>query len=136
MSNPLFNDSTMQGLQYALNSLTQRQQVLGNNVANAQTPGFVAQDVSFEDQLASILNGTGTGMGTNANTGMDSNTGLSVSNGQPRVINAPDLSSTPDGNTVSLESQMAKVSETNVMYDALTQLTADRMGILNTAITG
>jgi flagellar basal-body rod protein FlgB len=120
MSNALFNDPTMQGLQYALNSLSQRQQVLANNIANAQTPGFVAQDVSFEAQLSAIMNG-------------QSN---STQNAQGEVVNAPDLSTTLDGNTVSLESQMSKVTETNLMYDSLTQLTADRLGILNTAITG
>ena len=41
VTNNLFSDPTMQGLQFALNSLRQRQQVLSNNIANAQTPGFV-----------------------------------------------------------------------------------------------
>src|SRR5579871_2795163 len=120
MSNGLFDDSTMQGLQFALNSLSLRQQVLANNVANAQTPGYIAQDVSFEDQLSSILDG-----GANAGA---------TSTGQVR--DSPDLGTSADGNTVSMESQMSKISETNLMYDALTQLTADRLSILKTAITG
>ena len=57
MSFDLFNDSTMQGMEYALNSLSLRQDVLSNNVANAQTPGYQAQDVTFQNQLASILAG-------------------------------------------------------------------------------
>lgn len=116
----LFNDSTMQGLQYAMNSLSQREQVLSNNIANAQTPGFVAQDVSFESQLSGILDGTST-------SGPDSS---------GDVVNAPDLTTSQDGNRVDLESQMSKMTETNLMFGALTQLTADRFGILNTAITG
>ena len=120
VTNSLFNDSTMQGLQFALNSLSQRQQVLSNNIANAQTPGYVAQDVSFESQLSSILSGA-------ANDSAD---------GQGIVVNAADLTTSQDGNRVDMNSQMSKVTETNLMYDALTQLTADRLGILNTAITG
>jgi flagellar basal-body rod protein FlgB len=120
VTNNLFSDPTMQGLQFALNSLSQRQQVLSNNIANAQTPGFVAQDVSFEDQLSSILGGSASGSAS----------------GQGTVVNAADLTSSQDGNRVDLESQMSKVTETNIMYDALAQLTADRLGILNTAITG
>jgi len=116
----LFNDSTMQGLQYAMNSLSQREQVLSNNIANAQTPGFVAQDVSFEDQLSGILDGT--------STASPDSSGV--------VVNAADLTTSQDGNRVDLESQMSKVTETNLMFGALTQLTADRLGILNTAITG
>ena len=120
VTNNLFSDPTMQGLQFALNSLSQRQQVLSNNIANAQTPGFVAQDVSFEDQLSSILGGSAGGSAS----------------AQGTVVNAADLTSSQDGNRVDLESQMSKVVETNIMYDALAQLTADRLGILNTAITG
>jgi flagellar basal-body rod protein FlgB len=116
----IFNDQTMQGLQYALNSLSMRQQVLSNNIANAQTPGFISQDVSFEDQLATILGGQ-----TDAAPGT-----------QGEVVAAPDMTTTRDGNTVSLENQMTKESQTNIMFDALAQLTSDRLGILRTAING
>ncbi|MDQ2827908.1 MAG: flagellar basal body rod protein FlgB [Chloroflexota bacterium] len=119
MNNDLFNDTTMQGLQYALNSLSLRQQVLANNIANAQTPGYVSQDVSFEDRLGAILSGSDTSATPNS-------TGT--------VIATPDMTTSPNGNTVSMESEMSKTSETGIMYDALTQLTADRMGVLKTAI--
>ena len=120
MSFGLFNDPTSQGMEYALNSLSLRQQVIANNVANAQTPGYLAQDVSFESQLSSILDGQ-------AQAGpMDTGT----------IQDAPGLTTRLDGNNVSMESEMSKMSETNIMYDALTQLTADRLSILKTAITG
>jgi len=116
--NGLFGDPTMQGLQYALNSLSMRQQVLANNIANAQTPNYVAQDVSFESQLAGIMGGQ-----------VDASPGATG-----EVVNEPDGSTSLDGNKVDLETQMSKVSETSLLYDALAQLTADRMGILKTAI--
>jgi flagellar basal-body rod protein FlgB len=120
MGNELFNDPTMQGMEYALNSLSLRQQVIANNIANIQTPGYISQDVSFEQQLSGILGGQTT------TSPLDTGT----------VTESPDLSASPDGNTVSMESEMSKMNETNILYDALTQLTADRMGILKTAITG
>lgn len=120
MSFQLFNDSTMQGLEYALNALSTRQEVIANNIGNAQTPGYQAQDVTFENQLANILNGQSSATPTDTGT----------------VLEAPDITTRNDGNTVGMESQMAKMSETNIMYDALTQLTVDRLGILKTAITG
>ena len=121
MSFDLFNDPTMQGMEYALNSLSLRQQVLANNIANAQTPGYTAQDVSFQDQLARILDG-GQSVVTPTETGS--------------VVDSPDVSARSDGNTVGVESEMGKLSETSVLYDALTQLTADRLGIFKTAIGG
>ncbi len=118
MSFNLFNDATTQGLEYSLNNLSLRQQVLANNVANSQTPGFTAQDVSFESQLAGIFNG------------QDQVTPDAAG----AVVNAPDLTSRLDGNSVSMESQMSKESQTNLLYNALTQLTTDRFAILKTAI--
>jgi flagellar basal body rod protein FlgB len=52
------------------------------------------------------------------------------------VIDAPDVTTRVDGNTVGMESEMGRIDETNIEYNALTQLTADRLGILKTAITG
>lgn len=121
MSFDLFNDPTQQGLQYALNSLSLRQQVLANNVANAQTPGYTAQDVTFQNQLGQIMDG-------------QQPAASPTSTGD--VVNAPDITTRVDGNSVGMENEMGKINETNIMYDALTQLTADRMGILKTAITG
>ena len=119
MSFDLFNDATTQGLEYSLNSLSLRQQVLANNIANVQTPGFVAQDVSFEDRLAGIFNGQNA-VSPDAMGG---------------VVDSPDLSASTDGNTVSMESQMTKESQTSLLYNTLTQLTADRFGILKSAMS-
>lgn len=116
----VFNDSTMQGLEYALNSLGTRQEVIANNIANAQTPNYVSQDVSFESQLASIFAGDSAAAPTDTGT----------------VVQAPDVPAGQNGNSVGMEAQMSKMSETNLLYSALTQLTVDRMGILKTAITG
>ena len=119
MSFDLFNDATTQGLEYSLNSLSLRQQVLANNVANEQTPGFTAQDVNFENQLSGILDGQ---------------TAIAPA-AAGAVVDSPDLTSRIDGNSVSMESQMSKESQTNLLYNALTQLTTDRFAILKTAMS-
>jgi flagellar basal-body rod protein FlgB len=121
MTLDLFNDPTSQGLTYALNSLSLRQAVLANNIANVQTPGFEAQDVSFESQLSDIFAG-------------QQETSSPLATGT--VVDAPDITTRTDGNTVSVESEMGKMAETTLLYQALSQLTADRLGILKTAITG
>jgi len=120
MSIHLFSDPTMQGLEYALNSLSLRQQVLSNNIANAQTPGYAAQDVSFESQLSNIFAGAATSGPGDAGT----------------TTNSPDRTTRQDGNSVGMEAEMSKTTQTNILYDALSQLTADRLGILKAAING
>ena len=53
------SDLTTQALQYALDGLTMRQQAIAGNVSNAQTPGYKAQEVDFEDLLGqAVANGT------------------------------------------------------------------------------
>lgn len=49
------SDLSMTVLPYALNALSLRQQASANNIANAQTPGYTAQNVSFESNLAQAL---------------------------------------------------------------------------------
>ena len=46
-------------LQFALDGVVDQQQVIANNIANQDTPGFQASEVSFESSLAQALGGTG-----------------------------------------------------------------------------
>ncbi len=51
----MIDDVTTAALQTALSGLAQRQQVTANNIANVETPGFTASQVSFEQSLASAV---------------------------------------------------------------------------------
>ena len=50
-------DSTGSALYAALNGLAARQRVIANNVANVETPGFIAGRVPFEDSLRAAIEG-------------------------------------------------------------------------------
>ena len=50
-------DSTGSVIYAALNGLAARQRVIANNVANVETPGFIAGRVSFEDSLREAIAG-------------------------------------------------------------------------------
>lgn len=54
----MFDDVTSVALQTALRGLSERQRVIADNVANINTPGFLAGRVSFEDELRqAVANG-------------------------------------------------------------------------------
>ena len=55
-------DVTQVALQQALAGASARQQVLANNVANANTPGFTRSDLDFHSQLAAALQNGGSGL--------------------------------------------------------------------------
>jgi flagellar basal-body rod protein FlgB len=113
--------------------LSARQDVLSQNVANADTPGYSARDIKPID-FKDILKGE-----------TETAPGLTITD--PRHIaiapnsassfedaDAPDTESNPTGNTVSLEQEMIKVADTQAQYQAAANLYSKAMGMLRTAI--
>ena len=113
--------------------LNARQSVLSQNVANADTPGYLARDmkpVDFED----ILKGETQASPTLALTDPRH---ISVGSGATASfenVDSPDTESNPTGNTVSLEEEMIKVADTQGQFAAATGLYAKAMGMLRTAV--
>ena len=113
--------------------LNQRQDVLSQNVANADTPRYVARDLKELD-FAQMVNGEGSGtkmMTTNARH-------ISISSlhggGKFEDHETPDQESNPNGNAVSLEVEMIKVADTQAQYAAAANLYAKAVTMMKTAI--
>jgi flagellar basal-body rod protein FlgB len=87
-----------------------RQSVVAANIANADTPGYRARDVlPFADSYRAAA----TGDLRQTRAGHLSTTG---SDGGPRVTDAPGPSS-PNGNTVSLETEMFRSVDAKRQHD-------------------
>jgi len=112
--------------------LHQRQDVLSQNVANADTPGYVARDLKPQD-FSNILSGE-TGR-ANALTATDPRhiAMSSLSGSRFDDMAAPDQAN-PNGNAVSLEQEMIKVSDTQAQFQAAANLYAKAMAMMRTAI--
>ena len=113
--------------------LHQRQDILSQNVANADTPGYVARDLKPMD-FAQALKGASTGssmMTTNARH-ISLTRGMGTSKFEDHET--PDIESSPNGNAVSLETQMIKVSDTQAQFAAAANLYAKAMSLMKTAI--
>lgn len=109
-----------------------RQTVLAGNIANANTPGYVEQDLSpltFGDEMKSLAAVT---------TVATSPTHFSVSSGDgPDGFKASDAEGfevKPSGNSVSLEDEMMKVSANDMDYQTVTALYTRSMAIIRTAL--
>lgn len=98
-----------------------RQRVLANNLANINTPGYKRKDVSFKGELESAIK-------------LDSD--LQIENTKPKVFEDMDVPARPDGNTVSLEDEMAKMSENSLLYSFATQVAKKKFARLHSAIRG
>jgi len=112
--------------------LHQRQDLLSQNVANADTPGYVARDLkplNFDDAMRNTTSG-GSLITTNArHIALSSSTSSAF---EDRA--APDTESSPNGNAVSLEMEMIKVSDTQAQFQAASNLYAKAMTMMKTAI--
>lgn len=108
-------DSTGSALYAALNGLAARQRVIANNVANVETPGFIAGRVSFEDSLRAAIAGGNAGA-TSVST---------VRSADP--VNA-------NGNNVSLDTEVVSLTETDLAYQLMVSALNSKFGLLRTAI--
>jgi len=128
-----------QVLQNALQVSNLRQQVYANNIANADTPGYKRQDVSFESLLKSAmmepLNASGSGaQGLNTTTVTPNFAAMAQI--QPNIVT--DTSTTVDnnGNNVDVDAEMSRLAENQIRYNALTQDIRTRLTRMQTAING
>ena len=108
-------DSTGSAIYAALNGLAARQRVIANNVANVETPGFIAGKVSFEDSLRAAISGGDAGA-TSVST---------VRSTDPVNQN---------GNNVSLDNEVVSLTDTDLRYQLMVQAMNQKFGLLRTAI--
>src|SRR5438105_1812231 len=93
--------------------LTQREQIVSQNVANADTPGFVPKDLkafTFDNHVkaAGALQPVAPSQTNRAHM---VGTAPSQSAGAFKAVSKPDSETTLDGNQVVLEEQMMKMTE-------------------------
>ncbi|HET6170998.1 MAG TPA: flagellar basal body rod protein FlgB [Gaiellales bacterium] len=113
-------DLTDLALQQALSGAGVRQQLLANNLANVNTPGFKRSDVDFESSLASALS-----------SGDPSGEVGSV-DFQPQVDTTSSMRA--DGNNVSADQELSNMTQNAIRYEALAAVEKSRLEWLHTAI--
>lgn len=116
-------NSQMQTLQAAIEFSQESHRVTGQNLANVNTPGYQAQEVSF-DQVIEALDRNGNG------------------NGKPSIADVVEvrmtqgLANRADGNNVDLDRELAMMKKNALAFQTLTQLLGSKMSILDRSITG
>ncbi|WP_250443808.1 flagellar basal body rod protein FlgB [Actinotalea sp. C106] len=113
----MFDSVTFVAMNSALDGLAMRQRVIADNIANIQTPGFLAGRVSFEQSLADA-----------------------VSSGSRRtgaVTAQVDRSLEPtrlDGNNVNLDTETLLNVDTNLRYQLATQAVSGTFSKMRSAM--
>ncbi|WP_375176175.1 flagellar basal body rod protein FlgB [Pseudooceanicola sp.] len=116
-----------------MNWLGARQEVIAQNVANANTPGYRAQDVS---SFAELLRGAGGAMVRTTSGKHIAGLGGSTAQGVRREDDETAYEQSLDGNTVALEQQTIMAADTSENYRLAAQLYRKGHEMLSLAATG
>jgi flagellar basal-body rod protein FlgB len=102
-------------LEHMLDVAAFRNKVLTSNIANADTPGYKAKDISFQKEMEKAA-------GTEGKTGFD-------------IYESATTMPNRDGNTVNVDIEMAKVAENTLLYDTAVQLLAMKQRMKKNILT-
>ena len=125
-------DRTIAVLQKSLDLRAQKQQVIAGNIANAETPGYSARKLSFEDNLRKATGSPEmTGRKPNAKHFPIGSSGISAVQGTI----TKQLSQNPygDGNSVSVDDEMFDLAENQTLFEAASQIIKKKFSMLKFA---
>jgi flagellar basal-body rod protein FlgB len=123
------DDTTVKTLLASLNFRQMRQELISSNIANAETPGYKAKRIDFEEALAKAID-----LDKLQNMNVTEREHFNVGGGgftnlQPEVYQDPNGVVSEDGNTVDRANEMALMAENKILYDAMVQLLNKKMGL-------
>jgi flagellar basal-body rod protein FlgB len=112
----VITDATMTALHAALTGLQQRQRVTADNIANIQTPGYLASRTDFESALKSEL-----------------------ASGEQPVVGRSAVSQSldptrMDGNNVNLDTETTIATETGLRYQLALNALDGKYNLLRSAL--
>jgi len=121
----------------ALEVRVKRAEVLANNLANADTPGFKARDIDFK----AVLGGQMDAQSMGKTLSMDTTNGKHLPHGTMQAADSSLLYRTPsqpsiDGNTVDTQQETAEFMKNTLQYQSSFQFLNGRFKGLTDAIRG
>ena len=111
-------DNTQLALERAISGASMRQEVLANNLANAETPGFKRSDVDFHTTLAQAMK-------SDDPDAIESTTFSSQQ--EQQVLRS-------DGNGVDIDVESSNMAKNGLEYEALVSVAKARIGIIQSAM--
>ncbi len=135
MNDFLFFDPSLKAAQIALDGLSFRRNLIGQNIANVDTPGYQSQDVEFESVLKRALK-TADRIALVTTQEKHIQPGDYNSTNLYKVSNRSGGTDRADGNNVDIDLELVQLTETGVRYQALNKIVSKKLGILKSIATG
>jgi len=156
MLEKLLNSRQQVVLNKAMDAASLRNEVIANNIANVDTPGFKRSEVLFQDKIKDLLTDKPSGYklsrtdATHMKNKSD-NYPLDCTNPkhlqiyqepsdldsiQPEIQTLEDLSYRNDKNNVDIDVEMANNTKNKIYYDSVSQSMSNEIKLLRMAIVG
>jgi flagellar basal-body rod protein FlgB len=114
----VFDDITSSALRVAASGLALRQRAIANNVANIETPGFLAGKVQFEQALSAAVQ-----------------RGDDPDGARPSVVTSPEPTR-ENGNNVNLDDETLSNVDTSLRYQLVLRALDSKFSTLRDVIRG
>ena len=128
-------DSLMFG-ETALKLRTFRQQILSNNLANSDTPGFKARDIRFADVLKAQLDGKTSSSTIGMATTHSAHIPGKIPQEDPRLLYRIPNQPSMDGNTVDADVELTEFTKNSVFTESALSMLGSTIRGRMSAITG
>lgn len=107
----------IQQLPSLLKAAEMRHQILSQNVANANTPGYHRLDLNFEEQLAEVMEGK-----------------KSADSIRPQIVEDNSGSMRADGNNVDVDKEVGQLGKNALLYEMYAELLTSQYRSMQQAI--
>ena len=134
MNGGFINDPTMTAMGQYLTRLSKRQQVVSSNIANIDTPGYRAKDISFHATMEELLSSAGALPMQATRPEHDRMDRLRFAPLEPEVFEVEGLPERADKNNVDIDKEMMKLGETSFGYSLMTQLLRSKFRTISSSI--
>ncbi len=128
-------DRSMAVMKKSLDLRARRQQVIASNIANAETPGYEARRLSFEDDLQKAISSSQQEIRATQPKHFPGG-GVRIEDVQGTISKVRDTNPLGDDNTVSVEDEMLELAENQLLYEAGTQMLKKKIGMIKYVVAG
>ena len=133
LANRLFDNTPLPVMNKSMDAAMLRSRTISNNIANVTTPGYKRVEVSFEDELRRAMDGPRL-RGVNTRENHMHLGGGDISSVKARAYRPNDPTLPSGVNNVDIDTEMAKLAETQIMFNYAVNMSQGVYRKLNASI--
>ncbi|WP_121515369.1 MULTISPECIES: flagellar basal body rod protein FlgB [unclassified Petrotoga] len=131
----MFDNINFEIIPNTMDALSLRQNVISQNIANYETPGYKRKYVDFENELQKALS-EDSALTLKVNRDQHINNTLSLGKIQPNIQIDNSKSLREDGNNVDPDMELVRMTQNTLKYNTLSRLMTYAIQRYETAIRG